>query len=260
MMPLTSNVARRMFFTPLLLAGCVSLPELREEILPAGAFIEPLKKREAEIASLKALAEVRIQVRGREQRLLEAALLVPPSRLRLEALGLLGTALVLATDGERLYAHSLLSKEFVTAKATAEHLFALTGIRIPPPYLIRTLTGLPPLFAKAETLAFLPGAGEYRMETQEGLFLQKLWLKDRPFIDRGELYWADELVLRFRFEDMRSVNGVVFPHRIAFEQPEEGLHVEVRYLTLELNASIPPASFDLPFPQDGETRIIELKD
>lgn len=258
-MPLTSNVARRTFFTLLLLAGCASLPELREEILPAGTFVEPLQKRETEIASLKALAEVRIQVRGREWRFLEATLLVPPSRLRLEALGLLGTALVLTTDGERLYAHSLLSKEFITGKATAEHLFALTGIRIPPLYLIRTLIGLPPLFTKAETLAFLPGSGEYRVETEEGPFLQKLWLKERPFIDRGELYQADELILRFHFEDMRSVNGVAFPHRIAFEQPEEGLHVEVRYLTLELNAPIPQASFDLPFPKDGETRILELK-
>lgn len=259
-MPLTSNVARRAFLAFLLLTGCASLPELREEILPAGAFVEPLQKREREIASLKALAEVRIRVRGREWRFLEAVLLVPPSRLRLEALGFLGTALVLATDGERLSTHSLLSKEFITGKATAEHLFALTGIRIPPPYLIRTLTGLPPLFAKAETLTFLPGSGEYRVETEEGPFLQKLWLRERSFINRGELYRADELILRFSFEERRSVNGVAFPHRIAFEQPEEGLSVSVRYLTLELNAPIPPASFDLPFPEDRETRIIELKD
>lgn len=257
---MTSNIARRTFFPLLLLVGCASLPEPREEVLPAGRVIEPLTRREVEIASLKALADVRIQARGHKRRFMETTLLHPPSHLRLEILGVLGATLVLATDGEGLYAHSLLSKEFVTAKATADHLSALTGIRIPPPYLIRTLTGLPPLSAKAETVVFLPGTGEYRVETEEGPFLQRLWLKEMAVIDRGELYLIDELIFKFSFEDIRRVSGVAFPHRIAFEQPEEGLNVSVQYLTLELNISIPPASFMLPFPQDGETRIIELKD
>lgn len=249
-----------------LLVGCTPPPSLvQEETIPVEPLTRPLLEHEESVASIRAQAEVKIQWKGYEQHVQEAALLIPPSHLRLETLGLFGTALVLATDGEQIYYHSIVNGEFIRARATPENLYTLVGVKLLPSHLIRVLAGLPPLPPKAGTLAFLPHAARpsapgmegHRLQTVDGLFLQQLWLGKELSIERGELYRDGELILRFQFGGVKEVNGAHFPHLISLEQPKTDLQVEVRYLALELNSPIPLAAFSLQDPEGGKVRVLD---
>ncbi len=245
-----------------LIAGCATVPRMQElqgTILPEGPVLEKLRAYEERITSLKAFADIKITRGGESLRLQEVALLSPPSHLRLEALGFGGLpTFILATDGEWLYAHFLLSQEFVRARVTPNNLFALTGVRAAPEHVIRILSGLPPLPPQKGVLRSLDGGRRTWLETDAGSFQQRIWLEGEASIQGGELYQDKVLTLTFTFKEKMNQQGIPFPSQITFEKPREGLMVEVTYHRVDLGAPIPPAAFTLPLPNDGSTRILEL--
>ncbi|MBI3989308.1 MAG: hypothetical protein HY347_06795 [candidate division NC10 bacterium] len=245
-----------------LLAGCAAvqrMQELQGTILPEGPVLEKLLSHEERITSLKALADMKITRGGESLRFQEVTLLRPPSHLRLEALGFGGfPTFILATDGEWLYAHFLLSQEFIRAKVTPNNLFALTGLRAAPEHVIRILSGLPPLSPRGGILKSLNDGTRTWLETDAGSFQQRIWLDDEASIKAGELYQEKVLTLTFTFEEKTNQQGIAFPHRITLEKPLEGLVVEVIYQSVELGAPTPLSAFTLSPPNDGSTRVLDL--
>lgn len=246
----------------ILIAGCATVPRMQElqgTILPEGPVLEKLRAYEERIPSLRAFADIKITRGGESLRLQEVVLLSSPSHLRLEALGFGGLpTFILATDGEWLYAHFLLSQEFVRARVTPDNLFALTGVRAAPEHVIRILSGLPPLPPQRGVLKSLEGGKRTWLETDEGSFQQRIWMEGEASIQAGELYQDKVLTLTFTFKERVNQQGIPFPSRITLEKPQEGLVVEVMYRLVNLGAPIPPSAFTLPLPNDGSTRILEL--
>lgn len=229
--------------------------------IPKDQVASVLGEREGAIRSVKGLAKVRVVRRGEARTLEEAALISPPNHLRLETLAFGGAPVaILVMDGEVLALHALSRKEFIVAPARRHALEALSGLPVQPGQLLRLLAGLPPLEvrpADPRLLVQAEGPG-YAVDSVEGRYRQELSVTGGGTIAAGKLWEVDQLLLTFRFDDLRETGGVPFPHRILVEVPGEAASVQVTYQSVQLNAPIPPEMFRLERPTDPETRFLEL--
>jgi hypothetical protein len=98
-----------------------------------------------------------------------------------------------------------------------------------------------------------------RVESVDGEWWQRLWAgQDGTGIDRGEAGRISETVLRFGFSDRRPTAGAEFPFAMWVEDATAGGRFQVTYERVQLNGPVEENLFDLPPPQDGRTRIIDL--
>lgn len=246
----------------LALAGActTSLPQPPGPPAPTpGEAAAALEGAEAATRTLRGLADVRLEREGQRVRFREAAVLALPDRLRLETLQFGGsTALVLATNGDRLAIYSLATREFAHGRATAAAVAALAGVAVEPRHLLRLLAGLPPLpFRAADPRSRVEadGAG-WVAESVTGPFLQRLRLHPTGDVADGELRAAGAPLFTFQFDEFRPLGTRAFPHRLRLEQPGRG-RVEVAYRTVELNAPVDDAVFSLAVPP-GDVRVLDL--
>jgi hypothetical protein len=190
--------------------------------------------------------------------------LAPPDRARVETLSPLGTTVLVATlQGERLRVHSLMRHEYATGRASQEALGRLLNVPVPPALLVRLLAGLPPLPVRAEDprLRIIVEGSAVRVESVDAEWWQRLWTgPDGTGIERGEAGRISETALRFGFSDRRPTAGVEFPYAVWVEDAAKGGRLELAYDRLKLNEPVEEALFDLPPPQGGQTRIIDLGD
>lgn len=235
-----------------------SAPPPLTRVTPAEAAAA-LAEAEGSIRTLRGLADVRLERAETNQRFREAAVLALPGKLRLETLQFGGaTALILATDGERLAIYSLATQEFHHGRASARALAGLTGVAVDPGHLVRLMAGLPPLaFQAADPRSRLEPEGDgFVAESVDGAFLQRLRLDAGGGVVGGELRTAAGPAFIFAFEDPRQVGSRAFPFRLRLEQPGGG-RVDLTYRNVELNPPVDDAVFSLPLPP-GEVRIVDL--
>jgi hypothetical protein len=185
-----------------------------------------------------------------------------PDRARVETLSPLGTtALVVTLRGETLRMHSVIQHEYAFGRASREVLRRLVNVPVPPELLVRLLAGLPPLPVRPEDprlLVVIEGPA-VRVESVDGEWWQRLWTgQDGTGIERGEAGRISETVLRFGFSGRRPTAGAEFPFAMWVEDAAGGGRFQVTYERVQLNGPVEEALFDLPPPQDGQTRIIDL--
>ncbi len=234
-------------------------------------MIRTLEERERTVEALRGLADVRVSVRGAERSLREVVLVQKPASLRLETLDLSGvTVLILATDGSRLFVHSLVEREFLMGRASPENLGTLLKIRGSPGHLMRLLAGLPPLVLSADDgMALSPSSSapdELGWTQNHSPFSQRVWVAlsagsgspSLPALRRGDVAEGRTPLVQFHFDDYRLLGETLFPFRILLRVPADGVEIEVRYRFVEVNPLLSAAVFQLPPPSDAQTRIVDL--
>lgn len=256
--------ARLGFLLGLALLGCATRLPAPADVLTRPSLdtiLSSLREQEGRIHSLRALSQVEIHRGGRHLKVKEALILELPGRLRLETLGVGGLPiLVVASDGERLYLHSLTDQVLLVGRAGPENLGHLMGISLHPTLLVRLLSGKAPLPLESPGATLALGARQegYPLLMLQGSWRQRLFIDPKGLtIERGELYQGEDLLLRFSFQDLREAGPFLFPYRISLEQPG-GIALHVEYETLELDPSLSSDIFRLEIQDGGRLRVIDL--
>ncbi len=251
----------------LLLAGaCAQIPGSRPATTPPSgttseALVSQLAAAEAGITSLRGLASVSYGGPAGSGSASQVVIVALPDRARLETLTPLGTAaLVLTIRGDELRFHSFLRHEYGVGRATPDLLGRLTRVPVPPAPLLRLLAGLAPLPLDPQDprLQVTVASGATQVDSVEGPLWQRLWLGANHDIERGELGDAAGPLLQFRFADRQPVDGHAFPQAISLEAMTAKTGLTLHYQTLRLNQPLPAELFELPPPQDGSTKILDL--
>ena len=247
----------------LLAASCATLPESRPPRPPNPEGVRAqLLQDEAVVRSIKGVARFEYNGARGSGSATQVIVVALPDRARVETLSPLGTtALVVTLQGEMLRMHSLVQQEYAFGRASREVLRRLLSVPVPPEFLLRLLAGLPPLPVQAEDPRFqvVVDGSAVRVESVEGEWWQRLWTGEGgTAIERGEAGRISETILRFGFSDRRRTAGVEFPFAVWVEDAKTGARFQVAYDRVWLNSPIEESLFDLPAPQDGRTRIIDL--
>ena len=222
-----------------------------------------LLRDEAAVRSVKGVARFGYEGPRGSGSATQVIVLALPDRARVETLSPLGTPLLVATlRGETLRVHSIMRHEYAVGQANQETLGRMVNVPVPPALLVRLLAGLPPLPIRAEDprLRVVIEGTTVRVESVDGDWWQRLWAgPDGTGIERGEAGRFSEAALRFGFADRRPTAGVEFPFAVWVEDAAQGGRLEFAYDRLQLNEPVEDALFDLPPPQGGQTRIIDLE-
>jgi outer membrane lipoprotein-sorting protein len=225
-------------------------------------LIARLAADEAAVTTVRGLAAIKFTGPAGSGSASQVIVVALPDHARLETLTPLGTAALLLTlQGERLAVYAPLQDEYGVGRASRDALGRLTSIPLPPGPLLRLLAGLSPLplrpgDPRLQVEAELSGV---RIESVDGPYWQRLWTdQGGGEVVRGELGESSELLLRFHFGERRQLGVIAFPFEMEVEGAETGTRVALRYETVKLNEAVPPELFDLPPPQSGHTRRIDL--
>lgn len=253
---------------PLLLAACALVHEAPLSPPTPGSqpevFLARLAAEEAAVRSVRGLASIRYASPAGSGTVSQAIVVALPDRARLETLSPVGTtALVLTIQGEDLRVHSPLRHEYGAGRATRETLGRLCKVSVPPGVLLRLLAGLPPLPLRPgdpRSQVTMEGSA-IRVDSVDGPYRQRLWAGADGFeVDRGELGDLSGPILRFQFGHRQPTEGLAFPFEIHIDEASVGARLILRYQTVQLNLPVEAGLFELPPPQDGQTRFLDLGD
>jgi hypothetical protein len=247
----------------LLTASCAVLPAPRLSApLDPDTVRDRLLQDEVATRTLRGLARLAFDGphgRGSASHVVVVAL---PDRARVEALTPLGTtALVVTLRATELRVHSLLQREYGVGRATRETLGRLVKVPVPPEPLLRLLAGLPPLPLRAQDprLTLVADGAAVRVDSVDGEYWQRAWIEaDGAGVARGEVGRASEVLFTFVFADRQPTDGRDFPFEIRVEEPATQSRLYVRYERVQLNLPADPDLFELPWPTDPATRIVNL--
>jgi len=232
------------------LAGCASLPPPREAGQPVSnetraELIARLQVREEQIRSLRAIAAVEIAVGEETRRFREALALKSDGRFRLETLNVFGLpVLIVASDGNRVVVHG--ASEPGGSPDGCELLERLLGLRLSPPTLVRLLAGLPPRRVGPSVFAsYLPGRRAHLLEEEDSDSVQRLYLDLSGTLLGGEI-WTGRRGFSFDFTEVRDVDGIAVPMRIAVTQARRPVRVTLAYEAIDVNPILADQFFPSP--------------
>jgi hypothetical protein len=224
------------------------LPEV-----PAAPLVQALDHRRESFASLKAVARVEVERRGR-RRAYESVAFVQKGqdRLRVEGFGMLGEPLFAAVwDGKEVLLRSASDPGVHrTGPAGFERLL---GISLAPSDLCATLSGnVPPIPVEAETRAGCTAEGRCIVESRYDdtrwrvtLVMPQNGATGAVMIESTELYRGGGLVFRSRFEAAEMVGDYRLAKRVFVESPVRKVTVLVQYLDAVVNVPVEDGAFVL---------------
>lgn len=222
--------------------------------VPAAPFVQALEQQRLSFVTLKAIASVEV-VRNGLKRAFDTVGIVLDSqrRLRVEAFGPLGqSALALVWDGNNVLVRVPENDRVMTpGQAGIERIL---GMSIEAAPLCAVLSGtVPPVAQPLEARAFCVKDRSCVVELAEGDGIRRvrmLWAEDgtevRMRVASQELYRADRLLYRVRYDGVIASSAAFFPRTIVLESPEKNVMVSVGYTDTEINAPLAGDAFSLP--------------
>jgi hypothetical protein len=228
-------------------SGCATTPERSAPVpgtTPIGDPAALVRRWEAEwsqFPGLRAAVDVVVSQAGRAQRT-AGALLLSPTRLRLEAITPIGLPALLITAGpEQVLVYNSFERRAWTAQPTAQAMARWVGMPVEPAVLIRLLAGHVPLPPEGVAAQVAEDGGSHLVFTHDGV-TERVWITVEGAPSRVEFQEARQRVIA-RFA--RSVNGQLVGVNVAV--PARSIEAEVRYLSGETIA-LPAEAFLLPIP------------
>lgn len=222
----------------------------------AGRLLADLAAREQAVEGARGLVQVTVAAFGERRRFTQALVLQRPDRFRIEVLAFGATPVLLAaSDGQTLQIHAVARREFLEGPSVAAALRELTGFALDPAVLVRLLLGLPPAPPPASAVVRVAPDGAQQAVHWEGRGgrVRLMLGGDPPRPMAGSLETPDLGEVTFGFADYGEVLGVSWPGRILLRRPADGIEVEVRYQTVEVNPPTGARAFRLDPPADPET-------
>jgi hypothetical protein len=226
----------------------ISLPEV-----PAAPLVRALDQRRESFESLKAVARVEVERRGR-RRAYESVAFVQKGqdRLRVEGFGMLGEPIFAAVwDGQDVLLRS--ASDPVVHRTGPAGFERLLGMPLAPSDLCATLSGnIPPMPPGADTRAGCGTDGrctvEFRYDDTRWFITLIMPSSDSAgtvVLESAELYRDDGLVFRSRFEASEMVGDYRLAKRVFVESPGRMVTVLVQYLDVAVNVPVQDGAFVL---------------
>jgi hypothetical protein len=173
-----------------------------------------------------------------------------PSRLRVEVLGMLDTAVaVLVTDGARYELFRVEDRSYQTGEVHPRLLWEQAWLDLTPDEAIELLLGAPLLDRTlAPQGAEETAAGDVRLELADDLGV----VRERVEFDaQGRLRRLEErdpegaLEWEARFDDYRDLEGAAFAHAIGLRVAAGRSEASIALSDVELDPELPDALFEL---------------
>lgn len=228
-------------------------PQVPQPEVPAGPLIQAIEQRREAFQSLKAVAKVAVERRGRV-RVYESVAIVQrgQDRLRIEGVGPLGQPLfVLLWDGSDVLLQDANQGE--PRRMGPAALEGVLGVALSPAELCAVLSGnvsaQPP---DAAARAGCRNDGRCMVELQSGDARRLVTLappsrgpENGALIESVDRYEGNALVFRSRFALPGRVGGYRLPQRIVIENPDRRISVTVQYEDVEVNVPVEDEAFVL---------------
>jgi hypothetical protein len=238
---------------PILFACAPPRPQIPLPEVPAAPLVRALDHRRESFESLKAVARVEVERRGR-RRAYESVAFVQKGqdRLRIEGFGMLGEPLfAVVWDGQDVLLRTTSDPGVHRTGPTGFE--RLLGVSLAPSDLCATLSGnVPPMPSEAETRAGCTTDGrctvEFRYDDSRWLITLVTPSSDavgKVMIETAELYRDGGLVFRSRFESAEMVGDYRLSKRVFVENPDRKMTVLVQYLDVAVNVPVEDGAFVL---------------
>ncbi len=214
----------------------------------AAPLVQALEQRRQSFQSLKAVAYAQV-VRGRRRLTFDnvGILIKSPEKFRIEAYGPLGTSLFeLVWDGKDLF---IRRPGESPVRKTGSVLERILGAQVEPRELSAILSGTVPDGSGQDARAFCEGTGCV-LELRQGDLLRRIRLE----IPAGgkeslplsyDLYRADALIFRARFEGTAPLAQYSVPRKVVVENPDRQASLTVVYEDIEVNVPVDENAFIL---------------
>jgi outer membrane lipoprotein-sorting protein len=245
--------------TLLLLPACVPHPpKLPYDTVPAAPLVRSLEEHRARVASLKALARVETENRGK-RRAYESVAVVQRDfeRLRVEGYGPLGqTLFTLLWDGTAMV---LLPSDGSGMRTIGpEGLARVVGVSLEPGDLCALLVGTAPRVpAAAGAAAGCSTDGRCAVDIPEGDARWRVHMALRPVeaggpeIEAIERYRGGTLIFLARYEDREQRGSASLPKRVVVHDPSKRVTLTIEYLDAEINVEVADGMFTPGGPEGG---------
>ncbi len=235
---------------PLLFACAPKKPEVPLAAVPAEPLMRALEQRRESFTSLKAAATARIIRKGRSLALDNVGILIKsPDKLRIEAYSPLGPPMAeLIWDGNDALLRQFGSVSRRNPSAALERVF---GAEVDPHEFTAVLAGNVPGLSASSDVQARCGETACQLEFRQDVALRRVTVERQASDTAGirplsyELYRADVLVFRARFEDGEMVSGYYLPRTVTIENPDRKAGVTLRYEDVEVNAPVDDNAFSL---------------
>ncbi len=235
-------------------SGCaLKKPEITLPEAPAGELIRALEQRRQSFSGLKAVASARVVRKGRKRSYDSVGVVLESqSKLRIEAYGPLGQSLlILVWDGNEPLLR--LSGQDTAMKPGPFGLERLFGVGMEMRDLCAVLSGnIPDTAGTAGAKAFCGQDGTCVVELRQGESVRRTWMKRLQSGTAGvkvtmyEVYRAESLLFRAKFEQVETISGFPLPMRVILENPDKNVSLTVAYDDVDVNVPIDGSLFTLP--------------
>lgn len=242
---------------PLLFACVPAKPAVPLTEVPAGPLLQALDQRRQSFQSLKAIAAVQVSRKGRKTAFDSVGILLKSQeKLKLEAYGPLGQPLIeLAWSGGDVLVRQ--HGEIIRRKPGAglERLF---GAEVEPREFCAAIAGNIPEPAAGTSARASCGGDGCVLELRQGELMRRIRLAPDAagavaLPVSSELYRADALVYRARFERTEPFPDAPVPRTVIIENPERKTGLTIRYEDIEVNVPVDDGAFEL-FGAEGTGR------
>jgi hypothetical protein len=234
-------------------AGCATLrtkPELLPPLTDPAGYVQTALSR-PQPASLAGIARIAIKANNTSQSYKTAYACILPDQLRLEVLGLFNQpGLYVSANRETgitLFVPS--QNAWYRGPATAESMQGISGIRMDPFDIVRTIHGQPPgpVPAQAHTTCTQEN-GSYMCTLTQAKTVQEVWINPQTgSISRSRLFKNGLAIHDIHYQSFRELDGRYIPEKILVAFDRYATHLEIK-LQPPLTDPIEPAQIMLPAP------------
>jgi outer membrane lipoprotein-sorting protein len=231
---------------PLLFSCAPSRPEILMTEVPAAPLMEELDRRRRSFSSLKAVARVQTERKGRTRVYESVAFLQQgQAKFRIEGYGPMGESIFDAVwDGKDLMLRMPGEADFARTGAWAFE--RLIGFPLPPSELAAVLSGnVPPARESEAPQARCSEDGRCVVEFHS---VDARWrvhiVPAAPLrIESGERYRGSDLVYTARFDAQEMIGGYLFPKRITLENADRKAALTIEYQDVDVNVTVEDRAF-----------------
>ncbi len=240
----------------LLLFACAPRkPEIFTISVPAGPILHHLEQRRDSFFSLKAIARVEIDKRGRKRTFESVGVVVDDQRrFRLEAYGPLGQSLMAVVwNGEDVLIR--IPDEDKVVRTGPAGLEKLLGQGLVPREVCAALSGNIPeagLSVAASQRCSQAGDCIIELSLPNKESVRRIQISHAvsgstksPQIQYYEMYRSDKLLFRTRFDHYEEISHYLLPTHIIIESHDKSQSMTVEYGDIELNSPVNDDAFTL---------------
>jgi len=205
--------------------------------------------RNEKLKSLRSLAQISYRAGSKKGGFQGVIVVDRPERLRLEAIAMFGTALIVTADASAVTGFHPRENRFYRGESSKENLFRYTQVLLDLEELSALLLGMPPV-APGAPWEITRNIAQRRLRDGS---LDIVELNDQTGIPvRWERFARNgQIQFSAAFQELAKTAVGLFPLKISFAAPALGRLFEVRYDEPEINAVLSDSLFVQSMPDDA---------